>query len=747
MDRPQRRNPSSRPLKPPRPPGGQAFQRQPPPASRPAPEPSSTDGRPKKKVRFASEAGSHPIYARQDANTGRAEKPNPQGGSDAKTSELKFFKKMWEQSGCRSHSSRQPHQNNVPSISKQKEGDQIEAHNVTSQKKFPVQKVTLCPDQTPATPSNNAFSNQQKEVQASHSEHGNHDTPQLKPCDGAPTGHVFTPMIQTPFELAGISRNAEPGSGRMFSEKRRNLLKLASQTVAMESCELLQKRSEFFADIMQRLGASNLIRKHHKESTRQREMVHSDPGDHFENMLDYRGDFNSSSKLRLQGHTPSDPGGHFENMLEYRGDFNSSSKLRSGKDSSSYASDESRQFLALPWVDNRGLPSFLDWGNGLPCGDNEAHQCMLLPSAYTTNLPSSDWKRDTAHNQVSNLLLEDVQPLMKCRSASANELGDNIQSEPYDHHGWDPMLSLTGTESVPKQLSFPCPIREQSVVPYALANTSWQSEVSRSLEHCTSSSAGLEGEDFTEAGLFGNSDFRQSHGKCTSSSLLDRGDGILDNNAFSGISNFHASESNSLVPNPNRSCLDSICSTSDYHFGLGSKSFCDSAVRVSCLAETEEEAELFDNSDTGLVGLDQLPVPFTASSFSKYSGILDRHHDPKDCNSLLPLDADDACLDSSSPNSERPCKQNWENTCDLSTELWSSSHRVQSHGGSLGAMFHFTSDRSICNDFEDDHSSALVEANPKSGLFGTSDLAFFGSFSTVDSIRETPMLSLDGVRW
>jgi hypothetical protein len=39
MDRPQRRNPRIRPLKPPRPPGGRAFP--PPPASRPVPEPSS----------------------------------------------------------------------------------------------------------------------------------------------------------------------------------------------------------------------------------------------------------------------------------------------------------------------------------------------------------------------------------------------------------------------------------------------------------------------------------------------------------------------------------------------------------------------------------------------------------------------------------------------------------------------------------------------------------------------------------
>lgn len=38
-------------------------------------------------------------------------------------------------------------------------------------------------------------------------EYHNHDTPQLKPCDILPMGHVFTPTIQTPFEIAGISRN------------------------------------------------------------------------------------------------------------------------------------------------------------------------------------------------------------------------------------------------------------------------------------------------------------------------------------------------------------------------------------------------------------------------------------------------------------------------------------------------------------------------------------------------------------
>ena len=39
------------------------------------------DGRPRKKVRFASEAGSHHMHARQDANTSKAGKTKPQGAS------------------------------------------------------------------------------------------------------------------------------------------------------------------------------------------------------------------------------------------------------------------------------------------------------------------------------------------------------------------------------------------------------------------------------------------------------------------------------------------------------------------------------------------------------------------------------------------------------------------------------------------------------------------------------------------
>ncbi|KAE8773347.1 hypothetical protein D1007_54496 [Hordeum vulgare] len=317
------------------------------------------------------------------------------------------------------------------------------------------------------------------------------------------------------------------------------------------------------------------------------------------------------------------------------------------------------------------------------------------------------------------------------------------------------MLLVTVTEPISNRLSFPCQIREQSMVPLAISDTSWQPELSRSLEHCASRPLGLEVDGLIEAGLFDNSDpgllsaFDQSHEKCTSSSFLGLRNGILDDNSFSRISNFHVSESNGIVLNPDRSCLNSICSTSDYPFEQRSKSFSDSAARISCMTGMEEnhltEAELFDNPDTGLLqGLDRLPLKFTASSFSKYTSG-DHHHDPKDSNRNLCMDANDTCLDSLSSYSEHSCKQNWESLCDFSTESWPSSHHAQSRGGSLEAMFGFSSNGSICNDFEDDNSMTLVEDNTKSGLFGTLDLALFGSCSTSDSISETPMLFLDSI--
>lgn len=122
---------------------------------------------------------------------------------------------------------------------------------------------------------------------------------------------------------------------------------------------------------------------------------------------------------------------------------------------------------------------------------------------------------------------------------------NHIQSEPYDHDDeWDPIPLLAVTEPIPNRLSFPCQIREQSVVSRAISDTSWQPEFSRSLEHCTSRSLGLEVDGLIEAGLFDDSDaglqsaFDQSHEKCTSSSFLGLRNGILDNNGFSSISNF-----------------------------------------------------------------------------------------------------------------------------------------------------------------------------------------------------------------
>lgn len=380
-------------------------------------------------------------------------------------------------------------------------------------------------------------------------------------------------------------------------------------------------------------------------------------------------------------------------------------------------------------------------------------------------MSSSDWKRDTVHNQVSNLLLEDVQPHTEGKPASANELSCNIQTGTYDHHGCEPIFSVTLSGSIPNRLSSPCQIEEQYAVPYAISNTFWQSDLPSSLEQCLSSSVGLDAEDPKEAGLFDNSDagllsrFDQLRAKCSASSFLDIRNGILDHSGFSHVSNFHVSESNNIVSNANRSCLNSICSTStsEHPFELGSKSLCGSAVRVSCLDGLEEkyltETELFDNCDIGLVqGLDQLPVKFTASSFSKYtSGILDHHliymSNPKDSSSIFSLDANDTCLNSLSSYSEHPCKQDWKSLCDSSTELWSSVHHLQSHGGNLGSVLGFMSNESIGNDLEDHHSVMLVKGNPNNYLFGTSNLSLFGSCSTVDSIREAPLLSPDGIRW
>jgi hypothetical protein len=80
-------------------------------------------------------------------------------GCDAKTTEYKFFKKLWEQSGCRPHS-----------FSKQNEEKQMESHNVMPGRKLPAQKSTFSSEETPATPcKNEEIYHEQVNAKASHS--------------------------------------------------------------------------------------------------------------------------------------------------------------------------------------------------------------------------------------------------------------------------------------------------------------------------------------------------------------------------------------------------------------------------------------------------------------------------------------------------------------------------------------------------------------------------------------------------
>ncbi|XP_062222753.1 uncharacterized protein LOC133921762 [Phragmites australis] len=731
MDRLRRPNPSSRPcsapLKPPRPPRGPTFH--PPPAPRTFPE-SSPDGRQRKKVRFSDEVGSHHIGGRRVANVHEAAKSKPQV-CDAKTAEYKFFKKLCEQSGHSSRSYKNSHQSIEPKISKQKQ----ESHNV--------HRNTVCCDDPPATPSKNEeIPGQQVNVRSSHSEYDDKDTPQFNPNDCLPSIHVLTPIAQTPFEVTGTSRNIgrEPVSGRIFSEKRNKLLKLAAKTVSMGSAELLQRRSEFVGDILQRLGANNIIRKHHGGSMRHRK-------------IDCR-------------QAPAIPKGHFDNLLDYeRRDFNSLTRLRRmGGKSSSYASDEACEFMALPWGYNRGLPSSIDWKNDLPGEGKEAREFMALPWVCIKDISSSDQKRGSIHNQVSNLLLEDVKPYIHGRSASANELSLNVQTASYDQHGWGPMLSVTLAGSFRDRLSLPCQIEEQHhAVPYAISNTSLQPDLGSSIEQCISSSVGLEREDPEEAGLCDNSDagfstrFDQLLAKSTASSFLDGGMEILDHNDFRYISNFHVSESNNMVLNANTSCLSAMCSTPEHPYELGPKRLHDSAVGVSCLFGLEEkysrEVELSDNCDGLLQVLDQLPMKLAHSCFSNdKSGIWDNHHlryitscPLKDISSTLCLDANDCGLNSLSSYSEHPCKQDWNSLHD-SSELWSSVHQLQSNAN-LGAVLGFMSNESAYTDLEGHQSLMLVQGKPNNDVLGTTDLSFFGSCSAMDNIREAPVLSSDGITW
>ncbi|TVU29267.1 hypothetical protein EJB05_20826 [Eragrostis curvula] len=731
MDRLQRRKPTSRPhstsLKPPRPPRGPSFQ--PPPASRPLPEPSSPDGRQCKKVRFANEAGSHHIGGRQVASIRESTKSKVQGG-DAKTAEFKSFKKLCEQSGHRSHSYKHSHLGIEPNVSKQKQ----ESHNATLLRKFSVQGSTVCCDDPPATPSKNVeIPTEQVNVQSSNSEYDEKDTPHLNSHDYRPRFHVVTPIAQTSFEVTGIS-GREPVSGQIFSEKRSKLLKLAAKTVSMGSDELLQRRSEYVGDILQRLGANNIIRKQRNGSTRHRKTeCRQDP-------------------------TISD--GHVVNLLDYKhSDFNSLTTLENHGQPSCYASDESFGFMALPWGYNQSRL----WKNDLPRGNTEALECMALPWVCTKDISSSDQNRGTVHNQVSNLLLEDVEPCILGRPASGNELSLNVRTASYDQHGWSPLLSVPLAESFRDRLSFPCQIEEQHAVPYAISNASWQPDLFSSMERCFSSSVGLGKEDPKEAGWCDNSDasfstrFDQLLGKSTASHFLGSGNEILGHNDFRCISNFHGSGSNSMVLSSNTSRQSSMHSTPGHPYELGPMSFHDSAVGVSCSGLIEKHSgvvELSDNSDKLLRVLDQLPV--LSSSPNDEPGIWDHRHlryitscPTEDNGNTLCLEANDPGLKSLSSYSEHPCKQDWNSFYDSSTELWSSVQQLQSHTN-LGAVFDLMSNGSSYSDSEGHHSLMLVQGNLNNDILGTTDLSFFGSFSAMDNIREVPVLSAlpsDGITW
>ncbi|KAG8071453.1 hypothetical protein GUJ93_ZPchr0006g46457 [Zizania palustris] len=590
----------------------------------------------------------------------------------------------------------------------------MESHNMMPHRKLPVQKSTLCSEEIPATPSKNGEIYQ----------HENKDTPQLNPYDYLANVHVLTPIIQTSFEAVGISRNTDPWSGQTFSGKRKKLLKLATKTLSVESSEFLQRRSEIFADIMQRLGA-NMIKKQHKESMRMKMVC---------------------------GHTPG-PRCRLENVLDYsRSGFDSLIKLSTGKESSCNATREACQLMPLPWGHNQILPSSLDQKINLPHrGNDEVHECMALPWVHTASLSSFGWKSDTAHNQVSNLLLEGVQPHTKDKPISTSELNCNVETRPCDYYGWEPMLSTRLAGSIPNSLSFPCQIEEKHVVPYAISNNFCQPNLRSPLEQWFSSSVGLEGQGPKEAGfchnhgaglleqcisssvvldgqgqheagLF-NSDtgllcsFDQLYAKCTASSFLDTRNGILDHNDSSYDSN--ASESNNVVLSANGGRLNSIFSISEHPFQLGSKRLDNCAVHMSSLAGVKDkysaESWLFDSSDIGpMQGLDKSPAKFTATIFSNYtSGILDHHHlrymsncTLKDNISTLFMDEDDICLNSLSSYPDYPSKQDGESLYDSSTELWSSVHHFQSYGDNLGTVLGFMSDENIYNDLED-HCSAI----------------------------------------
>ncbi|KAJ1255382.1 hypothetical protein BS78_K248000 [Paspalum vaginatum] len=706
MDRLQRRNPSGRPhstsLKPPRPPRGSTFQ--PPPASSCLPEPSSPDGRQRKKVRFVNEAGSHHTGGRQAVNIHEAAKNKPQV-HNVKTAEYKFFKKLCEQSGHSSRSYKHSHQSSAQTVSKQKQG----LPNVTVPRKFYVQGNTVRCDDLPATPAKNEEVPGEKiNVHSSHSEYEDKDTSQLSPRDCLPAIHVLTPIAQTLFDVTGISGNSdrEAASELIFSEKRSKLLKIAAKTVSMGSAELLQRRSEFVGQILQRLGANKIMRKqegprrHRKMDCRQTLAISKG---HFDNLLDYKqSDLNSLTKLR-----------------------------RTGKISSSYSSDDSCESMALPWR-YQGPPSFIDWKNDLSHGGSKSRECMTLPWVSVNDTLSFDRKRDIVDKHVSNLLLEDVDPCIHGIPTSVNELGLNVQTASYDRHGWGPVLPVT----LPERMYFPCQNEEKHAAPYGISNTSWQPDPCSSLEQCIPSSVGLEIEDRKKAVSCGNSDVGLSPRlaelvvKPTISSILDSGNEILDHNDFRYISNFHVNQNNNIVFSANSSCLNSL-STPEHLYEIGAKSLLDSAFGASWLSGLKEkyctEVELCDDSDRLNRVLDQLPMKFIPSSSSNIESRIWDHR----------------------PSYAEPsCKQDWSSVHDSSTELWSSVHQLQCHAD-LGTVLGFMPNGGLYKYLvEGHHSLRLVQGDPHNDVLGATDLSMFGSCSALDNIREAPMLSsCDGITW
>jgi hypothetical protein len=156
-------------------------------------------------------------------------------------------------------------------------------------------------------------------------------------------------------------------------------------------------------------------------------------------------------------------------------------------------------------------------------------------------------------------------------------------------------------------------------------------------------------------------------------SLSTRSGRGLSLSDFRYISNFHVSQSNSMVLGANTSRLSLMCSTPEHPYELRPMSFHDSVIGVPCLGGLNEkysrEVQLSDNSDRLLQALDQLPLLSTFPNDE--SSIWGHHHLRyitsccKDCGSTLFLDANDPGLNSLSSCPEHPCKQDSNNFDDI----------------------------------------------------------------------------------